>query len=102
MDLNCILIGQLDRHPPNQGTKPCMVARLQEVMVRLKFVDAWQELHPAMQEYLCYSPTHGTHSRLDRFLLAGEEVLDVVKASYRVRFLSDHAPLILDCRSEGS
>lgn len=30
-------------------------------------VEMWRELHPDRIEYICYSSTHGTHSRIDYF-----------------------------------
>ncbi|KAJ1208550.1 hypothetical protein NDU88_003934 [Pleurodeles waltl] len=96
-DLNCILNGSLDRCLPKQGTKPRMTTRLHKTMARLHFVDVLRDLHPASKMYSCYKPAHGPYRRLDRFLLANDGTLKLQKAAYQVRFLSDHAPLLLEC-----
>ncbi|KAJ1161559.1 hypothetical protein NDU88_002043 [Pleurodeles waltl] len=41
----------------------------------------------------------GAYSRLDRFLLANDRSLDVRRVTYQVRFLSDYAPLLLECKA---
>ncbi|KAJ1207343.1 hypothetical protein NDU88_002734 [Pleurodeles waltl] len=54
-------------------------------------------MHPTSTTFSCYTPTHGAYSRLDRFLLASDGTLDVRRADYQVRFLSDHSSLLLEC-----
>ncbi|KAJ1112927.1 hypothetical protein NDU88_001188 [Pleurodeles waltl] len=49
--------------------------------------------------FFCYTPTLGAYSHLDQFLLAKDGSLEVRRVAYQVRFLSDHAPLILECET---
>ncbi|KAJ1121194.1 hypothetical protein NDU88_009316 [Pleurodeles waltl] len=79
------------------GTKPHMTAMLRGTMDHLYFVDIWREMHPTSTTFSCYSPTHGAYSHLDRFLLGNDGSLDVRWVDYQVRFLLDHAPLLLEC-----
>ncbi|KAJ1162824.1 hypothetical protein NDU88_003289 [Pleurodeles waltl] len=53
-------------------------------------------MYPTSRIFSCYMPTHGAYSRLDRFLLANDGSLDAHHVAYQVRFLSDHAPLLLE------
>ncbi|KAJ1157745.1 hypothetical protein NDU88_010445 [Pleurodeles waltl] len=97
VDFNCVLDEVLDRSPPRVGTKLHMTVMLRSVMDNLHLVDIWREMHPTSTTFSCYTPTHGAFSRLDRFLLASNGTLDVRRADYQVRFLSDHSPLLLEC-----
>ncbi|KAJ1123108.1 hypothetical protein NDU88_001581 [Pleurodeles waltl] len=81
------------------NTKPHMTAKLRMVMRNLHFVDVWREMYPTSRIFSCYTPTHGAYSRLDRFLLANDGLLDVRCVVYQVWFLSDHAPLLLECET---
>ncbi|KAJ1092934.1 hypothetical protein NDU88_006044 [Pleurodeles waltl] len=74
------------------NTKTHMTAKLRNVMRNTHFVDVWREMYPS-----CYTPTHGAYSRLDRFPLANDGSLDIHRFVYQARFLSDHAPLLLEC-----
>ncbi|KAJ1167495.1 hypothetical protein NDU88_007886 [Pleurodeles waltl] len=78
------------------NTKSHMTAKLRSVMRNLHFVEVWREMYPTSKIYLCYIPTHGAYSHLDRFLLANDGSLDV-RLFIKIRFLSDHAPLLLEC-----
>ncbi|KAJ1184831.1 hypothetical protein NDU88_001628 [Pleurodeles waltl] len=98
-DFICIVDGALVRCPPRWGTKPRMTARLQEMMTRMHFVDFWRELIPVSKTYSFYTPAHGAYSMLDRILLANDGSLTVRRAAYQVRFLSDYAPLVLECET---
>ncbi|KAJ1216811.1 hypothetical protein NDU88_004410 [Pleurodeles waltl] len=49
--------------------------------------------------FSCCTPTHGAYSHLDRFLLAKDGSLDVRRVVYQAWFLSDHAPLLLECET---
>ncbi|KAJ1180800.1 hypothetical protein NDU88_006016 [Pleurodeles waltl] len=79
------------------GTKLHMTTMLRSVMENLHLVDICREMHPTFTAFSCYTLTHGAYSRLDRFLLANDGTLDIRQADYQVRFLSDHAPLLLEC-----
>ncbi|KAJ1204668.1 hypothetical protein NDU88_000108 [Pleurodeles waltl] len=79
------------------STKPHMTAKLWNVMRNLHFVDVWRETYPSSRVFSCYTPTHGAYSCLDKFLLANDGSLDVRRVVYQARFLSDHAPLLLEC-----
>ncbi|KAJ1154853.1 hypothetical protein NDU88_007596 [Pleurodeles waltl] len=74
-----------------------MTAMLRSVMENLHLVDIWREIHPTSTTFSCYTPTHGAYGSLDRFLLASDGTLDIRRADYQVRFLSDHSPLLLEC-----
>ncbi|KAJ1128275.1 hypothetical protein NDU88_006654 [Pleurodeles waltl] len=79
--------------------KSHMTAKLRNVMRNLHFIDMWREMYPTSRIFSCYTPTHGAYSRLDRFLLANDGSLDICRVVYQVRFLSDHAPLLLECET---
>ncbi|KAJ1206243.1 hypothetical protein NDU88_001652 [Pleurodeles waltl] len=81
------------------NTKMHMNAKLWSVMRNLHFVDVWREMYPTSKIFSCYTPTHGAYSRLDRFLPANDGSLDIRQVVYQVRFLSDHAPLLLECET---
>ncbi|KAJ1191943.1 hypothetical protein NDU88_001256 [Pleurodeles waltl] len=74
-----------------------MTAMLRSVLENRHLVDIWREMHSISTTFSCYTPTHGAYSRLDRFLLASGGALDVRRADYQVRFLSDNSPLLLEC-----
>ncbi|KAJ1145716.1 hypothetical protein NDU88_012001 [Pleurodeles waltl] len=76
-----------------------MTAKPQNVMRNLHFVDVWREMCPSSRVFSCDTPIHGAYSRLDRFLLANDGSLDVCRVVYQARFLSDHAPLLLECET---
>ncbi|KAJ1156136.1 hypothetical protein NDU88_008860 [Pleurodeles waltl] len=95
-DFNCVLDGVLNRDPPKVNTKTHMTAKLRSVMRNLHFVDVWREMYPTAKVFLCYTPTYAAYSCLDRFLLANDGTLDIRRVIYHVRFLSDHAPLLLE------
>ncbi|KAJ1178079.1 hypothetical protein NDU88_003328 [Pleurodeles waltl] len=81
------------------NTKAHMTTKLRNVMRTLHFVDVWREMYPSSRVFSCYMPTHGAYSHLDRFLLANDGSLDVHRVVYQARFLSDHAPLLLECET---
>ncbi|KAJ1213744.1 hypothetical protein NDU88_001375 [Pleurodeles waltl] len=81
------------------NTKMHMTAKLRNVMRNLHFVDMWREMYPTSKIFTCYTPTHRAYSCLNRFLLVNDESLDVRRVVYQVRFLSDHAPLLLECET---
>ncbi|KAJ1217095.1 hypothetical protein NDU88_004690 [Pleurodeles waltl] len=81
------------------NTKTHMTAKLRSVMRNLHFVDVWREMYPTFKVFSCYTPTHGAYSHLDRFLLANDGSLDIRRVVYQIRFLSDHAPLFLECET---
>ncbi|KAJ1156019.1 hypothetical protein NDU88_008744 [Pleurodeles waltl] len=56
-------------------------------------------MYPTSRIFWCYTPTHGANSRLDRFLLANDGSIDIRRVAYQVWFLSDHAPLLLECET---
>ncbi|KAJ1145219.1 hypothetical protein NDU88_011510 [Pleurodeles waltl] len=56
-------------------------------------------MYPTSRICLCYTSTHAAYSRLDQFLLANDGSLDVHRVTYQVWFLSDHAPLLLECET---
>ncbi|KAJ1136947.1 hypothetical protein NDU88_003360 [Pleurodeles waltl] len=95
-DFNCVLDRSLDRSLPKMGTKPHMTAMLRSAMDNLHLVDIWREMHHSSTTFSCFTLTYGAYSRLDRFLLANDGTLDIRRADYQVRFLSDHAPLLLE------
>ncbi|KAJ1189441.1 hypothetical protein NDU88_006186 [Pleurodeles waltl] len=68
-----------------------------ECYEKFPFVDVWREMYPLSRVFSCYSPIHGAYSRLDRFFLANDGSLDVRRVIYQACFLSDHAPLLLEC-----
>ncbi|KAJ1117669.1 hypothetical protein NDU88_005866 [Pleurodeles waltl] len=49
--------------------------------------------------YSCYTPAHEAYIRLDLVLLTNDGSLTVRRAEYLVRFLSDYAPLVLECET---
>ncbi|KAJ1098291.1 hypothetical protein NDU88_003407 [Pleurodeles waltl] len=98
-DFNYVLDGALDRDPPKMNTKTYMASKLQSVTRNLHFVDVWREMYPTSKVFLCYTPTNGAYSRLDKFLLANDGSMNVRRVVYRVWFLMDHAPLLLECET---
>ncbi|KAJ1213558.1 hypothetical protein NDU88_001192 [Pleurodeles waltl] len=81
------------------NTKAHMTAKLRNVMRNLHFVDVWREMYPSSRVFSCYTSTHGAYSYLDRFLLANDGSIDIRRVVYQARFLSDHAPFLLECET---
>ena len=84
-DFNCIIDGLQDRHPSKLGTKPKMTQSLDAAMSNLGLIDTWRHTHPALPEYTCYTPTHGTYSRLDRILLSEDKLIALASVAHMAR-----------------
>lgn len=57
--------------------------------------EVWRWKHPQSRQYLCYSVTHKTLSRID-FAFASQTFLPLImEASYLPRAFLDHSPLLL-------
>ena len=94
-DWNFCLDNILDRSSdkPLPSTKAAKLTI--SFMKDFNLTDVWRRLHPGDRDYSYYSPPHGTHSRIDNFLLSTLHCHRVLDAQYLPRLLSDHSPLIL-------
>ena len=90
-----MLDGLLDRDPPKRGTKPGITGALKDLMGGMGLVDIWRRQHPMERVYSCYTPSAGTHSRIDYGLVSSEIAGLFQNLLYLPRYISDHSPFLM-------
>lgn len=73
-DFNCVLRPIVDRLPLSVGAMSKKSRTLHAMMDELGLVDVWRHLHPREKDYTFMSQVHGSHSRLDMFLISGTHI----------------------------
>ncbi|MEE6508306.1 hypothetical protein FKM82_020332 [Ascaphus truei] len=73
------------------------VASLRKGLKANQLTDIWRELHPTDRDYMFYSHSHGTYSRIDYFFVSCQLVPMVSQAGIHDISWSDHAPIELRC-----
>lgn len=92
-DMNCCMEPGIDSTSRVQGTNNVQLKMIKNKLYRYQLVDTWRIFHPKVQDYMFYSPAHGTHSRID-YILVYHRALDWVSfISIEITTLSDHAPV---------
>ena len=92
-DFNCIPRQTLDRFPAGVGSMSKKSITLHAVMDELGLVDVWRHLHPREKDYTFMSQVHGSHSRLDMFLISGTDIYRTTECNIEPITISDHAPV---------
>ncbi len=67
----------------------------------LNLIEVWRKIHPNKKEFLCYSSTYKTSSRIDYFLISMSLLSHVNECGYDSIVLSDHAPISLTLHIPG-
>uniref|UniRef100_A0A8C5N388 exodeoxyribonuclease III n=1 Tax=Leptobrachium leishanense TaxID=445787 RepID=A0A8C5N388_9ANUR len=62
---------------------------------RMGLIDVWHVTNPSVRDYTFYSAPHGSHSRIDLFLLNGTTMSHVIRAEINSISWSDHADIAL-------
>lgn len=94
-DFNFCLDTVLDRSSNNPFSLTKAAKTTISFMKDYNLTDAWRGLHPGVRDYSFYSHPHGTHTRIDNFLLSTHQCHRVLNAQYLTRLLSDHSPLVM-------
>lgn len=76
-------------------TKPCSTKELQALIHTHLLADAWWHRFPAAQGYSFYSAPHGSWSRIDRWYVTPDLLLNIQEVDHLPRTLSDHSPVLL-------
>ncbi|KAM7369499.1 hypothetical protein PAMP_000739 [Pampus punctatissimus] len=97
-DFNCILRQNVDRLPAGVGPMSKKSITLHAMMDELGLVDVWRHLHPREKDYTFMSHVHGSHSRLDMFLISGTDIYRTSECNIEPITISDHAPVTVKIR----
>ena len=95
-DFNCTLVPTKDRSTNLDSTHLQTRKILLQSCKELNLVEVWRERHPDKVEYSCYSSTHGTHSRIDYFLVSFGLLSKIKECWYDSIVISDHAAVSLN------
>lgn len=95
-DFNCALVPTKDRSTNIDSTHIQTRKILLQSCKDLNLVEIWRELHPDTVEYSCCSSTHGTHSRIDYFLVSFGLLSKIKECWYDSIVISDHAAISLN------
>ena len=96
-DFNLIMQSK-DRSSTRPFTRSRAATALDQGMRDLGLCDIWRTRNPDMKDFSYFSRVHGSHSRIDMFLVPLRDVHTVLDCSYLAANLSDHNPvqIILD------
>ncbi|CAJ0960101.1 unnamed protein product [Ranitomeya imitator] len=101
-DLNNICDDFWDKNKNPQNRTAGHITTFGTYVGEVGMVDLWRVRHIGERAYSCYSPAHGTLSRID--LALGNRLLDTMvrDVRYLPRALSDHSPVEVEFRSVGT
>lgn len=92
-EFNMVMDRSLARFPPGISTTSLVDSRLPNFLKETGLGDIWITRNPETQQYLCFSRTHSTLSRID-LVLGNDEMMPMIKnVNYNPRGLSDHSPV---------
>uniref|UniRef100_A0A3B3UGA2 exodeoxyribonuclease III n=1 Tax=Poecilia latipinna TaxID=48699 RepID=A0A3B3UGA2_9TELE len=94
-DFNCYLDPVLDRSSNKVASSLKSVSVLNNLIKSLNLVDIWRLQHPSDRKYSFFSPSHGSFTRIDHFLIDSKLISRTVSSLYHGILISDHAPLLL-------
>ena len=95
-DFNCTFVPTKDRSTNLDSTRIQTRKILLQCCKDRNLLEVWRELHPDKVEYSCYSSTHGTHSRIDYFLVSFRLLSKIKECWYDTIVISDHAAVSLN------
>ncbi|KAJ8029065.1 hypothetical protein HOLleu_28369 [Holothuria leucospilota] len=88
-DFNCVIDPYQDRFP--SGPRPDSSRKaLKDLMDKYKLIDVWREKHPSKIQFTRTSSDMSSASRIDRFLISKELLLNVIKCEIIHYPSSDH------------
>ena len=94
-DFNCVLRQTVDMLPAGMGSMPKKSITLHAMMDEMGLMDVWRHLHPREKDYTFMSQVHGSHSRLDMFLISGMDIYRASEYNIEPITISDHAPVTI-------
>lgn len=94
-DLNTHLQPKLDTSNGKAQNTKSLLKKMNMLFEEVGLLDIWRDLYPNQRDYTHYSSPHSLYTRIDYFLIFGNDKNKINTCEIGTLDLSDHAPIYL-------
>lgn len=92
---------ELDSSSCVQGISDAALKTIKHKMHQHQLSDVWRIMHPKTQDYMFFSPVHGTYTRIDYIMVDHKALELVTESNIEISTLSDNSPVTMKIRVTG-